>query len=148
MKRYLIITLLLLSSLSFAQSKLVKLSEAKIGPLNCEYTHRINMETGDTIKYVYIGFRNQKYKQLIEYKSVLFSATDTEQLTQFIKDLNSALPEMGSKTHITWERDTFTLTLYDFSQWLYLYTPDSGAHTIITKGQAQNLIIWLKGNGF
>lgn len=147
MKQYLFIALLL-PFLSFAQTKTVKISEQKIGPLNCEYTHKINIESGDTTTYVYIGFRNQKYRQLIEYKSILFPANEKDHVNQFIKDLTTALPEIGSKTQVSWDRDYYSINLFDFGSSLYLYTPDGGANTMLTKKQTESLIAWLKEIGF
>jgi hypothetical protein len=147
--KLLALTLLIFcATLINAQTKRIEISQLKISTISAKYTKSINIETKDTAYYVYLGFKNAKYPAITDLKSV-FLSTD-EDTKNLIKDLKSALPEIETKQSIEWKKDLYRLTLYDFSNGLYIYEkPSKGTgYTVISKKEVENLISWLQSFEF
>lgn len=134
----------MLIKVSIAQTKKrTVLAESKIGSITCQYHEIIDLEKGDTIYFIYLGFQNAKFTTITDIKSIgIFTK---EEQTNLIKDLNAALLEIGNKTSMSWDRGPYSINLYDFSNQLYLQqgkTKGSG-YTLLTSKNVQQLIDWL-----
>jgi hypothetical protein len=108
------ITLFISASVAQAQTKRVSISEVKGGAISAEHIKSINLESGDTLSYVYMGFQNSKYTTITDIVSIMISNSET--LEQMVSDLEAAIPEIKSGTDIRWKREDYDLTLYDFSK--------------------------------
>lgn len=131
-----------------AQTKKIDISKLKIGAISALYAKSIDIEKNDTIFYVYLGFQNAKFKSISDMKSVFLSKD--EETKNLLKDLKSALPEIGTKQSIAWKKDLYGITLYDFSNGLYFYeNPSKGSgYTVIQKNDVEKLISWLESFEF
>ena len=150
-KNILAFLLLVLTIEGNAQVKRVSISETKIGTVNCLYGMSVDLEKGDTTTYIHLGFQNAKYSSITDIKSIFFvMATDSNDVSNFVKDLKMALGEMESKESISWDKKKYSLTLYDFSNSLYLREArsDGDGHTMLSKKQVEKLISWLESIGF
>ena len=88
-----------------AQTKRLSISEKQIGGVNCKYYKSIDLDKIDTVAYVYLGFQNAKYSTISDIVSIFFElTTDSTDIFDFIKDLKTALPEMGNKSSIAWNK--------------------------------------------
>jgi hypothetical protein len=144
MKKITLRILLLVTAISFGQTKNEKLIDQKIGKINFLYDKSTELETKEIRYLLYLGFQNEKYKSITDIKSVAFN--DKESITQFIKDLNTAKTQMQSKEKIDlkWNRKRYNLALYDFSTALYLQkSSDSDAYTTLTLKDVEKLITTL-----
>jgi hypothetical protein len=126
-----------------AQKKTMDVSSIKIGQISAKYSKVIDLEKKDTISYVYLGFQNFKYRTLSDIRSVFFPKQ--EDLKSFVEDLKTALPEMGSKQNIDWKRQLYSISVFDFSNNLYLFErPSKGdGYTTLSKKELEKLIEWL-----
>lgn len=120
MKKVLLVTILLISILSFGQVKRENFIDEKIGEIYLTYKKTTDLEKSEISYHVYLGFQNQKYSSISDIKS--FGFFEKEKLENFIKDLKSAHTQMllNEKISIAWERETYNLIFYDFSNNLYL----------------------------
>lgn len=145
MKKLLLKSLLaILCTISMnAQKKTMDVSSIKIGQISAKYSKVIDLEKKDTISYVYLGFQNFKYRTLSDIRSVFFPKQ--EDLKSFVEDLKTALPEMGSKQNIDWKRQLYSISVFDFSNNLYLFErPSKGdGYTTLSKKELEKLIEWL-----
>lgn len=145
MKKLLLKSLLaILCTISMnAQKKTMDVSSIKIGQISAKYSKVIDLEKKDTISYVYLGFQNFKYRTLSDIRSVFFPKQ--EDLKSFVEDLKTALPEMGSKQNIDWKRQLYSISVFDFSNNLYLSErPSKGdEYTTLSKKELEKLIEWL-----
>ena len=124
-----------------AQIKRIKLLEKEIGPITLLYQKSVNLDTGDSLYFVFLGFQNAKYKSITDIKSVALS--DSFKLNEFIKDLKSAHKQMelNEKVSIEWKKENYSLILYDFTKELYFETKRGvGGYTIINKNNVLTLI--------
>lgn len=134
-----------------AQVKSVDISNKKIGTLNCIYKMSIDLDKGDTTKYIYIGFQNAKYSSIIDTKSIFFGIPNNQdEVLEFTKHLETALGEMGSKSSISWRKDRYSIILYDFSSLMFLgeSEKEGSGYTKLNKKNVQKLIDWLKSCEF
>lgn len=145
MKKLLLKSLLaiLLAVSMNAQKKTIDVSLIKIGQISGKYSKVIDLEKNDTLSYVYLGFQNFKYKSISDIRSVFFPKQ--EDLKSFIEDLKTALPEIGSKQNIDWKRQLYSISVFDFSNNLYLFErPSKGdGYTTLNKKELEKLIEWL-----
>jgi hypothetical protein len=102
----------------------------------------IDLESQDTLSYVYLGFQNAKYTSITDIKSIFFSKDDI--FKQFLKDLKIALEELkkNEKTNLNWDRSpNYQLKIYDFSKNLYVFEGEgTGGYTLLTQKNIQILI--------
>lgn len=145
---FVLVVFLCYSNLITAQKKTVDISKVKIGFLKPSYLKTIDIEAKDTTYYVYIGFQNQKYTTITDTKSV-FLTKDIE-VKVFIDNLKMAMVEMETKQNIKWEKELYTLGLFDFSNRLYVFEkPTKGnGYTTISKKEVEELIKWLESFEF
>lgn len=142
--KYTLLSFLLISSIFvFSQTKRIEILKEEIGPLSIKYVKSINLDKGDSLYFVYIGFQNAKYTSITDIKSLGFSKDNI--FKQFLKDLNIALEEMekNQKVNLDWDRSPdYKLNLYDFnSNNLYVVQgAGTGGYTIISKKQVSELI--------
>ena len=130
------------TSVLYGQKKTIDLLKGNVGPYDCTYSKVINMDKGDTIFYLYMGFKNAKYKAITDLQSLFFK--DQTALDKFIADLKSALIEMDNKTsQVSWTGKEYSIDKYDFSQALYI-SDEKGAYPTLTKKQVEKLIAWLE----
>ncbi len=129
----------------FSQKELIKIKESKIeNHLFCDYHETINHDTQDTLYAVSIGFQNKEYSSIIDVGVIYFGRQS--ELNIFIKDLNLAKDKMSvSQINMEWERKEYVLHLHDFSNDLYLSTPEKiGAkYTTINAETLDKLVEWL-----
>ena len=126
-----------------AQIKTINITENKINGLSCEYSKSIDLEKGDTLYYIFLGFQNANYSNIIDIKSLFFKNNTV--LKQFIKDLTAGLNEMDNKaTSISWARDSYTIDKHDFSTSLYISeSKGTGGYFIFNKKSVNKLLKWL-----
>ncbi len=150
MKQFALAVLLFASTHAIGQTKEVIISKESIGSISCKYALSINMDKGDTLRYIYIGFQNEKYSSITDIKSIAFHALkDSAGIIKFNKDLRAAVLEMGSKTEMSWSRDAYDLALFDFTDKLYVIEGKKGSgYTTLSKKQVFQLIDWLDKIGF
>lgn len=152
MKNLIIVFFILISpNLIFGQKKVINISETKIGTVSCKYSQSIDLEKGDTLTYVFLGFSNAKYTTITDIVSIMFLIIDdSSNVIGFVKNLKSAYNEMGSKSTISWDKEEYKINLYDFTDNLYLYEAESSGsgYTILSKKQVEKLYTWLEGIGF
>ena len=141
MKKLLFLLLSTLVVNANAQIKRIKLLEKEIGPITLLYQKSVNLDTGDSLYFAFLGFQNAKYTSITDRKSIAFS--DNSKLNEFIKDLKSAhkLMELDEKVSMEWKKESYSIILYDFTKELYLETKRGvGGYTIINKNGVLNLI--------
>jgi hypothetical protein len=137
---------------SIAQTKKMDLSRKDIGPLRpALYKQEINMETGDTIKYVILLFQNVRYSAITDTKSILFlnPHKDDSTIKQFIADLKSAQAESDKGVDMTWEQPMYNVRVKESDKAVYLIDPTgTTGYTYLTQRQTQMLLDWLSSIGF
>jgi hypothetical protein len=148
MKKLLLILVLGSSISIIAQNKTVNISKTTIGGLRPSYAKSINLEVKDSIYYVYIGFENEKYSTISDSKS-LFLTQDVH-VKAFTNDLKTAKLEMETKQNIEWKKELYGLSLFDFSDKLYILesASDGSGYTTISKKDLEELIKWLESIEF
>lgn len=135
----------------FSQTQKVTLSKEKLGTVECEYALKIDLEKSDTTKVIYITFQNEAYKSLTSISAIgFYPTTEKEVITNFIMDLKAAMPEIGKKTTLSWERKYYSLHVYDWKNAVSIQEPKSGGngYTYLTKKQAEKLIEWFSKIGY
>ena len=133
------------------QKKYEDLAKTKIGNVECTYSRAIDLDKGDTAKFIYMGFQNEKYSAISDRKSILLPVKENnEDIASFLKDLKIAAGEMEKKQNITWDRSLYSLYIYDFSKKLYLAEKkDRGdGYTTLSKKEVDKLILWFENLGF
>lgn len=137
---------------SNAQEKRMPISKMKIGTVNCLYEMSINLDKGDTVNYIGLSFQNSQYSSITDIKSIFFfnPSKDSSSVLSFVKNLKMAYNEMGNKTAILWDKKEYSISLYDFTNLLYLREPRSkgDGHTMLTKKDVEKLINWFNTIGF
>lgn len=141
----LLITFIILVLPLFGQTKQNTLSEKKISELSCSYYQSIDIDKNDTNNYIYLSFQNAKYQAITDIKSILFNRKyNKEEIIEFINNLKTAQKEMGLKQNITWTKNKYKISLYDFSNDLYLSENKYDGYTKIKKHNVELLINWLE----
>lgn len=98
-----------------AQKKTIDILTKKLGKIErIVYAKEVDLDKGDTAYYIYMGFQNAKYSTITDIKSIIL--TKEEDLAELIKDLRLALPEMGTKTTLHFDRKKYSLAVYDFTK--------------------------------
>ena len=143
MKYTLLFFFLVSSTFVFSQTKRIEILKEEVGPISVRYIKSINLDKGDTLYYIYLGFQNAKYTSITDIKSIGFTKDNI--FKQFLKDLNIALEEMGKneKVNLDWDRGPdYKLNIYDFNRnSLYVVQgTGTGGYTILTKNQVSDLI--------
>ena len=91
MKKNICTIFLLIGFVNFgiAQVKSVKLLDNRIANIHLIYEKSIDLEKGDTLYMVYMGFQNARYSSITDIKSI--ALFDIETLNEFLKDLFAAV---------------------------------------------------------
>ena len=146
MKKLIVAILVLAAVQGIAQRKTVKVSELRVGFTHLEKAISIDLDKGDSLSYVYISFKNDKYKTITDIKSViLYSA---EEYNQFRKDIKLAFQEMTTGSNINWARDEYTISVYDFTNTVYLSDKRRLGTTQLDKRELPRITKWLDANEF
>ena len=132
MKKVLLALLVLVSISGKAQIKREKFINTNVGGITFSYGRSIDLDKGDTTYMVFLLFQNAKYSSITDTK--ILSFYDAASIAMFIKDLKSAYKQMssGEKIDISWNRDTYKMNLYNFSNSLYLYGDRPEGYTNVT----------------
>jgi len=143
MKKIVLVFLMLVGFYSNAQIKTITVSSFRSNKISAEYYKDIDLETNDTLSYVAINFYNAEFSSISDYRTIKFKKqTD---LDEFIKDLKTALPELGTKQVITWNKKLYSLRLEEgFSNILFLTTHyEIGyGYTMLKKNDIEKLLKW------
>jgi len=143
----LITTILILAAVQvIAQRKTVKVSELRVGYTHLQKAISIDLDKGDSLKYVYISFKNDKYKSITDIKSVILYSVD--EYNQFRKDMKLAFQEMTTGSSINWARDEYTISVYDFTNTVYLSDKRRLRTTQLYKKDLNKITQWLDSNEF
>tara|TARA_B110000046_G_scaffold12569_1_gene12422 strand:- start:481 stop:960 length:480 start_codon:yes stop_codon:yes gene_type:complete len=128
----------------FSQKVKNQLSEIKLfGFLSVEYTQSIDLDNGDTITYVYMGYQNSEYTHITDIQSIVFlKKSDVE---SFITDIKKIVEFMGDKKDISFTRDEYYLGLYDFDSKRLRVGKDLKKTTVVFQKNVRKLIVWLEG---
>lgn len=111
------------------------------GNLKLIYQRNVDLDKGDTIYMVMFLFQNAKYTSITDTKVI--GLYDKPTLEQWMKDMKTAYKQMltGEKVSIDWARDNYKLTLYDFTNNLYLTEPKgTGGYIPMTKKHVVDLM--------
>ena len=148
MKQFKLITLTLLLGILFNPifSQKVKntLDEIKIfGFSSIKYEQSIDLDSGDTLTYLYIGYQNSEYTTITDIQSIMFLRKS--EVESFIVDIKKIVDFMGERKDITFDRDKYYLGLYDFDSKRLRVGKDFKKTTVVFEKNVRKLIIWLEG---
>lgn len=146
MKKLITTILILVAVQGIAQKKTVVVSDLRIGYTHLEKAISIDLDKGDSLKYIYISFKNDKYKSITDIKSVIL--TNEEDYNQFRTDMKLATQEMSTGSNINWARDAYTLSVYDFTNTVYLSDKRRLGSTQLYKKNLNKITQWLDANEF
>ncbi len=140
-----------LCGITNAQTKTVVISKKRIYTISCKYSKLIDLDKQDTVPFVYLGFQNAKYSSITDIKSIVFLLKDDSvEVFSFVKDLKSALREMGHKKAMRWDREGYLLSVFESSSALYVYESKSNGsgYTRLSRKYVEKLIAWFEEIGF
>ena len=147
MKNKLITTILILVAFQgFAQKKSITKSELTIGYTTFKQEITIDLDVGDTLRYVYISFKNEKYKSITDMKYIILHTKNN--FEEFKKDFLMASKECSTGSNIDWSRKDYALVIYDFSNNIYLTDKTLRAYTLISPNNAKKINEWLNSVEF
>ena len=140
MKKLLFMLVLMISTFSFAQSRVSTILAQGTAP-KWEISQVVTNKT-DTIVYFYMGYQNQRYQHITDIGSIIIgSKADAESFIAALRELAEA-PD-GSDYNINVYK--FKLSKYNFSKNIYI-SDKSDKFTTITKKQALSLASALESN--
>ena len=146
MKKLITTILILVAVQGIAQRKTVTVSELRTGNNHLVKAMSINFDTGDTTKYIYVSFRNSKYKTIVDMESFMLS--NAEEYNRFRKDIIFANSEKSTGSSMNWSRDNYAIMVYDFTNTVYLCSKSLRASTQLYKKDLSKMIDWLNNNEF
>lgn len=128
--------------------------KTKIGNLTeVSYKEFIQLDKEDTIRYVYLGFRNAEYTYLSDNVGIYIwnPEKDKSDINTFIKDLQIMIDNLGSTMFN--EQKHYRIHISETLPRLIFIgcgSEDSkrGAYTTISRKNAEELINWLKTTQF
>lgn len=126
---------------SYGQTKRVNLLSVKVGTVDVKYIKSVDLEKNETFYTAYLAFQNSKYTSITDTKFIFFQSKS--ELETFLKDLNIIYKQMllDEKINLSFDKENYRLTLYDFSPNLYLRNvKDVSGSTILSKRFAKELI--------
>jgi hypothetical protein len=136
---------------SYSQTKKITIAKKQIGFVECQYDKSIHIETSDTSNYLSFWFQNKKYKSIVDIKSLIFTTTkDSSSVFEFVKSLKEAYNEIGNKSDIMWNKPLYRMSLFSWTDNLYLYEPseEGSGFTTLNKEETNQLINWIEEIGF
>lgn len=137
--KYLII-LMFVSTLGVAQTKRVKISEYKSSRIDCSYQMSIDLQNKDTITYLYTGFRNMKYTQLIDISSFLLF----DGCNEFADDLRTIIDNCNADANLSITKDKYYISCNDYNNYVTIYSNKDNGYTKLSEKQAKKLFMYLK----
>lgn len=142
MKKNICTIFLLIGLVNFsnAQVKSVKLLNNRIAKIHLIYEKSIDLEKGDTLYMVFMGFQNARYSSITDIKSI--ALFDIETVNEFLKDLLNAKKQMelGEKITMAWDRAHYQLQLHDFTKDLSFGDKDGRGYTWLNINNLNKLI--------
>ena len=152
MRKLFTLALCALSMSCIAQTKKMDLSRKEIGPLRpALYKQEINLETGDTIRYIIMLFQNVRYSSITDTKSIMFlnPERDSSNVLKFIEDLKAAQLESDKGVDMTWEHPMYNIRVKEKDKAIYLIDPTgTTGYTYLTMRQSDMLLDWFASLGF
>lgn len=128
----------------FCQKKTIDISEAKIGELRCKHRKTFDVDKGDTLRFIFIGFQNAEYSSITDIHSIIFDTNeDSLDVLQFISDLKNAVTELQNKSNMDWNRKIYSLSINKTIPSISLSKTNDRGYCWIHKNQAIKLIAWL-----
>ena len=126
-----------------AQTQSLTINKKNIGKVECSESITIT-SSGDTARDIIFAFRNEEYQVLKDYQTILIPLNKKE-ITLLIEDLKQATAPMSAKGTILWDRGNYLIQVYDWTQKIYLRTPEKyqKGYVTITNKQAEKIIDWL-----
>jgi hypothetical protein len=126
----------------------VYLSKKKIGAFSCQYQGSVYLNNPkDTTFYIYVGYNNYKYNELIDIHSSMFRIENkkSDDLKKFCDALKSAQTSIGKDVKWLEEHNTVVRT-YDFTRNIYIGDFED-AYNYMTSAQATKFIEWVNALG-
>jgi len=126
----------------------VYLSKKRIGPFICEHQAIVYLNNPkDTIFYIYVGYNNFKYNEIIDIHSSMFRIENkkSDDLKKFCDALKSAQTSIGKDVKWLEEHNTIVRT-YDFTRDIYIGDFED-AYNYMTSAQANKFIEWVSAQG-
>ena len=145
MKKLILILLVVLTAfpvMSQTKKEVVSKFEIRSLRLTSEYRKMIDLDKNDTTYKVVVIFQNLKYSSLVDFQMLSFS--NQEDLAQFLVDLKKALPEIGNKTALDWNRKNYSLALFEFDNTLHMYDDRHLGYTCLNNKQTEKFISWVE----
>jgi hypothetical protein len=129
--------------ISLPQRESIDIYKATMGSIDATYGKNINRETHDTTYYILLGFQNANSANRTDIQSVYLKSKD--EFDELLKDLNSAIQEIGAKTPMDFGRDNYRLYINDFTNELcFAKKPEKGnGYTKLNTINARKLIDWM-----
>lgn len=137
-----------------SQTKTNTIFKTKFGNLTeVSYKEFVQLDKGDTTRYVYLGFRNEEYSYINDWAGVYlwYPDKDTNAIKDFVTDLQLAIDNLGQTM---WnQKKNYRISISEQLPRLIFLGCGKGdtksdAYTTITKKNAQELIIWLQTTKF
>ena len=128
----------------FSQTVKNELGKIKLlGFSSVRYEQSINLDKGDTLTYLYMGYQNSEYTTITDIQSIMF--TKKSEVESFITDIKKIVEFMGDKKEIGFDRDDYFLKLYDFDSKRLRVGKDFKKTTVVFEKNVRKLIVWLEG---
>jgi hypothetical protein len=128
----------------FSQTVKNELGKIKLlGFSSVTYEQRIDLDKGDTLTYLYMGYQNSEYTTITDIQSIMF--TKKSEVESFITDIKKIVEFMGDKKEIGFDREDYFLKLYDFDSKRLRVGKDFKKTTVVFEKNVRKLIVWLEG---
>jgi len=128
----------------FSQKVKNELGKIKLmGFSSIRYEQGIDLDKGDTLTYLYMGYQNSEYTTITDIQSIMF--TKKSDVESFITDIKKIVEFMGDKKEISFDRDKYFLKLYDFDSKRLRVGKDYKKTTVVFEKNVRKLIVWLEG---
>lgn len=129
------------------QKIVINKKDIKIGPViqqSCSYNAEVNLETHDTTYFVIISFKNLKYPNISDYKSIIFSKSSADEFFKFKQHYAKAIEVMESENETTFTGANYKLV--SGGKMIYLYNvseSEPSGYSAIYKKTMSKLKEWL-----
>ncbi|MFN7913427.1 MAG: hypothetical protein ACK5QC_16505 [Bacteroidota bacterium] len=148
-KLAIIIFIIVLPNLFIGQTQKIVINkkDIKIGNViqqSCSYNADVNLETNDTSYYVIISFKNLKYPNISDYKSIIFFKSNADDFFKFKQDYTKAIEVMESENETSFTGTNYRLV--SGRKMIYLYNiseSEPPGYSAIYKKTVNKLKEWL-----
>jgi hypothetical protein len=148
-KLAIIIFIIVLPNLFIGQTQKIVINkkDIKIGNViqqSCSYNADVNLETNDTSYYVIISFKNLKYPNISDYKSIIFFKSNADDFFKFKQDYTKAIEVMESENETSFTGTNYRLV--SGRKMIYLYNiseSEPSGYSAIYKKTVNKLKEWL-----